>query len=330
LKLEAMADPIARPLMSQAARIGIAFGVGTLVGIEREQSDSAGDLNLLSPALIRDLRETAAGVPEGVAVLTVTGGGDGLTDGLKLDELKDRSATEARNVLRDLRGATRNVRDAGAVTVCGWGGYALGAGLELAMACDFRVVEREAVLGLPEVGVGLVTGIQGGLLVRLVGLQAAKELVYTGEPVSGEEAAELGLLNRAVPADEHDGAVADRVETGRRRLAPGGRSASSGVSTTRWNSSPPASTPTTSPRGWTRSWKGVTRRFAASDGGLADATPRQTRATPGRGIPGFIILSSLGNPWQSQCSIRTWSRQSGSSRTRQTTTRTPTAGRWSG
>ncbi|MFT4881461.1 MAG: enoyl-CoA hydratase [Salinirussus sp.] len=172
---------------------------------------SAGDLNLLSPALIRDLRETAADVPAAVAVLTVTGDGDGLTGGLELDAVRDHSATEARSVLRDLRGAIRNVRDADAVTVCGCGGYALGAGLELAMACDFRVAEQEAALGLPEVDVGLVTGIQGGLLVRLVGLQAAKEMIYTGEPVSGEEAAELGLLNRAVPAEEHDAALADRV-----------------------------------------------------------------------------------------------------------------------
>jgi enoyl-CoA hydratase len=150
-------------------------------------------------------------VPAAVAVLTVTGDGDGLTGGLELDAVRDHSATEARSVLRDLRGAIRNVRDADAVTVCGCGGYALGAGLELAMACDFRVAEQEAALGLPEVDVGLVTGIQGGLLVRLVGLQAAKEMIYTGEPVSGEEAAELGLLNRAVPAEEHDAALADRV-----------------------------------------------------------------------------------------------------------------------
>lgn len=174
---------------------------------------SAGDLNLLSPALIRDLRETAGDVPEDVAVLTVSGDGDGLTGGLKLDEVRDFSATEARDLLRDLRGAIRNVRDADAVTVCDCGGYALGAGLELATACDFRVAEREAALGLPEIDVGLVTGIQGGLLVRLVGLQAAKELIYTGEPVSGEEAAELGLVNRAVPAGEGDAAVADLVGT---------------------------------------------------------------------------------------------------------------------
>ena len=172
---------------------------------------SAGDLNLLSPDLIADLRETAADIPEEVAVLTVSGDGDGLTGGLELDEVRDFSATEARALLRDLRGAIRNVRDADAVTVCDCGGYALGAGLELAMACDFRVAEREAALGLPEIDVGLVTGIQGGLLIRLVGLQAAKELIYTGEPVSGEEAAELGLVNRAVSAGEGDAAVADIV-----------------------------------------------------------------------------------------------------------------------
>lgn len=174
---------------------------------------SAGDLTLLSPTLIRDLRETAADVPEEVAVLTVAGDGNGLTGGLALDQVKDCSATEARDVLRDLRGAVRNVRNVDAVTVCGCGGYALGAGLELAMACDFRVAEREAALGLPEVDVGLVTGIQGGLLVRLVGLQVAKEMIYTGEPVSGQDAAELGLVNRAVPADEHDEAVADIVDS---------------------------------------------------------------------------------------------------------------------
>lgn len=77
------------------------------------------------------------------------------------------------------------VRDLDAVTVCGCDEYALGAGLELAMACDFRVARVDAALGLPEVDVGLVTGIQGGLLIRFVGLQAARELVYTGEPESG-------------------------------------------------------------------------------------------------------------------------------------------------
>jgi enoyl-CoA hydratase len=99
------------------------------------------------------------------------------------------------------------------VTVCGCGGYALGAGLELAMAYDFRVATADAVLGLPEVNVGLVTGIQGGLLIRLVGLQAAKELIYTGEPVSGTEAETLGLVNRAPPAAEYEDTLDKFVTT---------------------------------------------------------------------------------------------------------------------
>ena len=81
------------------------------------------------------------------------------------------------------------------------------------MACDFRIATADAALGLPEIDVGLVTGIQGGLLIRLVGLQAAKELVYTGDPVSGAEAAELGLVNWAPPADEYETAIDDYVDT---------------------------------------------------------------------------------------------------------------------
>jgi len=121
--------------------------------------------------------------------------------------------SEAREFLRSLRGMIRTVRDADAVTLCGCGGYALGAGLELAMACDFRVATADAALGLPEIDVGLVTGIQGGLLIRLVGPQAAKELVYTGDPLSGAEATELGLVNRAPPADEYEAAIDDYVDT---------------------------------------------------------------------------------------------------------------------
>jgi enoyl-CoA hydratase len=58
-----------------------------------------------------------------------------------------------------------------------------------------------------------VSGIQGGLLVRLVGLQAAKELIYTGDPISGSEAAEIGLVNRAVPPGEYDATVDALLET---------------------------------------------------------------------------------------------------------------------
>lgn len=184
-----------------------------------------GRLNLLSPEAIDELHGAAGRVPDDVSVVTVGAADDesadggrregevpGLTAGLDLDAAVDLSAQEARAVIGDLREAIAGIRDCHAVTVCGCGSYALGAGLELAMACDVRVATDDARLGLPEVDVGLVTGIQGGLLIRLVGLQAAKELVYTGEPVSGVAAAELGLVNDAVPPAAYDDAIEGWVD----------------------------------------------------------------------------------------------------------------------
>ena len=118
----------------------------------------------------------------------------------------------ARALLNRLYKAIERLRNLRAVTVCACGGYALDAGLELAMACDFQVATTDAALGLPEIDVGLVTGIQGGLLIRLVGLQRAKEMIFTGGTVQGDEAAEMGLMNRAVNDANHEEAVATLVD----------------------------------------------------------------------------------------------------------------------
>lgn len=174
-----------------------------------------GDLNLFSPDVIVSLRDEVVTVPDDVSVLTigpdVADGVGGLSAGLKLDEVKDYSVSQAREMLTNLYELMQGVRNLDMVTVCRCGEYALGGGLELAMSCDFRVATEDAVLGLPEIDAGLVTGIQGGLLVRLVGLQAAKEIVYTGEPVSGLEAEELGLVNHAVAPDTYNATVDDLV-----------------------------------------------------------------------------------------------------------------------
>ena len=176
-----------------------------------------GELNLFAPDAIATLRAHVADVPNDISVLTIGPDTDegvgGLTAGLKLDEVKDYSVSEARGMLTDLYELMHGVMDLDAVTVCQCGEYTLGGGLELAMSCDFRVATEDAALGLPEIDAGLVTGIQGSLLIRLVGLQAAKEIVYTGEAVSGLEAEELGLVNRAVAPDEYEATVDDLVET---------------------------------------------------------------------------------------------------------------------
>lgn len=171
-----------------------------------------GRLNLITADRLRSLVEALDSLPRGVSVLVVTGAGDGLTGGLDLEWARDLTAHEGWTLLSRLYEALEAVRDIDAVTVCGAGSYALGAGFELALACDFRVAVADAALGLPEVDVGLPTVVHGGLLTRFVGLQTAKELIYLAEPVSGRRAYELGLVNEAVPADEYEPTVSELTD----------------------------------------------------------------------------------------------------------------------
>ncbi|HEX3030946.1 MAG TPA: enoyl-CoA hydratase [Bacillota bacterium] len=82
-------------------------------------------------------------------------------------------------------------------------GLALGGGCELALACDIRIAGEKAMIGLPEVNLAIIPGL-GGVqrLTRLVGAAKAKELVFTGEPVTAQEALRIGLVNRVVPHGE--------------------------------------------------------------------------------------------------------------------------------
>jgi enoyl-CoA hydratase len=83
------------------------------------------------------------------------------------------------------------------------GGYALGGGCELALACHLRVASDNARFGLPEVGLGIIPGYGGTVrLARLVGLGRAVELTLTGEMVAAERAMEIGLVNAVVPRAE--------------------------------------------------------------------------------------------------------------------------------
>jgi len=82
-------------------------------------------------------------------------------------------------------------------------GYALGGGLEMASACDFRIASENSELGQPEANLGLIPGWGGTQrLVRLVGLAKAKELIMLAGRISAEEAARIGLVNKVVPRDK--------------------------------------------------------------------------------------------------------------------------------
>ena len=92
-------------------------------------------------------------------------------------------------------------------------GFAFGVGLELALACDFRIAADDVELGLPEVKIGMIPGSGGTQrLARMVGLGRAKDLVMRGRRIAAGEALAIGLLTEVVPAAELDAAVSRLVD----------------------------------------------------------------------------------------------------------------------
>jgi 2-oxoglutaroyl-CoA hydrolase len=99
-------------------------------------------------------------------------------------------------------------------------GYCFGVGLELALACDFRIAADDVELGLPEVKIGMIPGSGGTQrLARLIGLGRAKDLVMRGRRVRADEAHAVGLVTEVVAADELDAAV-ERLVDELRPLSP--------------------------------------------------------------------------------------------------------------
>jgi enoyl-CoA hydratase len=179
------------------------------------------ELNLFSVKNFDELRESIEAVPEEVSVLTITATQDdtardsvrGISAGLNVEWAEDLSPHEGQALIESIYRMNRSIRDIEAVTVCGCGDYAIGGGFELALSCDFRIATSDGQLGLPEVDMGIPTVVQGGLLVRYVGIQTARELIYTGETISGDRALSLELVNRAVDAWSYEEELNDFVDT---------------------------------------------------------------------------------------------------------------------
>jgi enoyl-CoA hydratase len=186
-------------------RLDIADRVATLT-VDRPKV-----LNALNRATLVEIGRALDAVrPDpNVAVVVVTGGGEkAFVAGADIAEMRDLAPSEARAFARLGQGVFRSIERMDKPVIAAINGYALGGGLELALACDIRIASEKARLGQPEVALGVTPGFGGTQrLARLVGPAAAKLLLFTGETIGAAEALRIGLVNEVVPPE----ALADRV-----------------------------------------------------------------------------------------------------------------------
>jgi len=153
--------------------------------------------------------------------VVIAGGGGHFAAGADITELLELTPAEFDRRNRVLQGAFHGIATAPQVTIAAVSGYALGGGCELALAADFRIAGRSAVLGLPEITLGIMPGSGGTQrLPRVVGLPRAKDLILSGRLVSAEEALQIGLVDRVVDdADVLDTAMEQALQYARGPLA---------------------------------------------------------------------------------------------------------------
>lgn len=163
-------------------------------------------LNALSTAVLTDLNaaldEVAA--DQDVYALIITGAGEkSFVAGADIAEMKDKSVEEASEYGKFGNAVFRKIETFRCPVIAAVNGFALGGGCELAMSCDIRVASENAVFGQPEVGLGITPGFGGTQrLARLVGAGIAKEMIYTARNIKADRAAQIGLVNKVVAAEE--------------------------------------------------------------------------------------------------------------------------------
>ena len=174
-------------------------------------------LNAMNEDLLRRLRERLDELNEDdtVRVVIVTGAGRAFMAGADLEAMANMSRDEAVEFSRSGSAVLQMIEEMDKIFIAAVNGDAYGGGCELMCACDLRLAAEDAMIGQPEVSVGIHPGFGGTQrLPRLVGLTRAKEMIITGQPISAAEAKEAGLVNRVVPADrllEEARALAEKI-----------------------------------------------------------------------------------------------------------------------
>lgn len=178
-----------------------------------EQNQEIGILKINRPEAMNALnslvlKELAEWIDEhrkdtSLRVLILTGQGEkAFVAGADIKELDGLDSKQAAAFAGRGQSVFRKLEELPYPVIAAVNGFALGGGLELAMACDFIIASEKARFGLPEVGLGIMPGFGGCVrLMRYVGLAKAKELAFSGEMISAAEAFSWGLVNKVYPPE---------------------------------------------------------------------------------------------------------------------------------
>ncbi|MBV9446875.1 MAG: enoyl-CoA hydratase/isomerase family protein [Streptosporangiaceae bacterium] len=193
--------------MAEFIRLEVADGIGT-IRLDRPP------VNALNDALVAELAEAAASAAgdSEVRAVIIYGGEKVFAAGADIKEMAQAGYVAMSSRAGGLQSALGTVAAIGKPVVAAITGYALGGGLELALAADFRVAGQSARVGQPEILLGVIPGAGGTQrLPRLIGPSRAKDLVFSGRMVDAAEALSIGLVDRVVPDDAVYSAAVDMV-----------------------------------------------------------------------------------------------------------------------
>jgi enoyl-CoA hydratase/carnithine racemase len=172
--------------------------------------DNAKKLNSLNRALMHEIlaaAEPLAADPE-LRLVILTGAGErAFVGGADINELAALDQTSAREFITLVHRCCDVFRRLPVPVIARIDGYTLGAGLELAAACDLRVASERSVFGMPEVRVGIPSVVEAALLPQLIGYGRARRLLLTGVTIDAEEALSWALVDAVAPPDRLDDMV---------------------------------------------------------------------------------------------------------------------------
>lgn len=176
-------------------------------------------LNALNAEVLEAIHQAVTGLHGKAKAILVTGSGKAFVAGADIAQMQALSAAEAREFSLAGQDSFQALADFPGPVIAAINGYALGGGLELAMACDILLASDKAVVGQPESKLGVVPGFGGSQrLPRRVGPGVAKWLLMTGETVKADEALRMGIVDHVVA---HDGLMAAARDLAARILANG-------------------------------------------------------------------------------------------------------------